>query len=195
MRGRLVKKYLPGAAPARACPGSRTGGLPARTPTTRYGRAPTTCARAARRTHGYLDDQVARLLGPYADKAGLVGTGPFDLGEPEGYRLPVRGYNRGFSFDPALVYFPTATVVVEILSPDDETFEKLPFYAAHGVDEVLVVEQTSTGCGCSPWEAASTKNATRARCLASAQRIWPAPSAGLSARARPNQIRPGGDRR
>ena len=61
MRGRLVKKYLPGAAPARACPGSRTGGLPARTPTTRYGRAPTTCARAARRTHGYLDDQVARL--------------------------------------------------------------------------------------------------------------------------------------
>ena len=33
-----------------------------------------------------------------------------------------------------------AAVVVEIVSPDDETFEKLPFYAAHGVEEVLVVE-------------------------------------------------------
>ena len=39
-----------------------------------------------------------------------------------------------------LVYFPTAAVVVEIVSPDDETFEKLPFYAVCGVEEVLVVE-------------------------------------------------------
>ena len=35
---------------------------------------------------------------------------------------------------------PVAAVVVEIVSPDDETFEKLPFYADHGVEEVLVVE-------------------------------------------------------
>ena len=95
---------------------------------------------AARGTHAYLDDQVARLLGPYADKAGLVGTGPFNLGQPDDYRVPDRGYHRGFGFDPRLVYLPTAAVVVEILSPDDETFEKLPFYAAHGVEEVLVVE-------------------------------------------------------
>ena len=30
-------------------------------------------------------------------------------------------------------------MVVEILSPDDETYEKLPFYATHGVEEVLVL--------------------------------------------------------
>ena len=29
---------------------------------------------------------------------------------------------------------------MEILSPDDETYEKFPFYAAHHVDEILVVE-------------------------------------------------------
>jgi hypothetical protein len=27
-----------------------------------------------------------------------------------------------------------------ILSPDDKTYENFPFYAAHAVDEVLVVE-------------------------------------------------------
>jgi hypothetical protein len=39
---------------------------------------------------------------------------------------------------PETVYLPTAAVVVEIVSPDDETYDKLPFYAAHGVNEVLV---------------------------------------------------------
>jgi Uma2 family endonuclease len=29
---------------------------------------------------------------------------------------------------------------VEILSPDDESWQKLPFYAAHDVDEVLIVD-------------------------------------------------------
>jgi hypothetical protein len=93
---------------------------------------------AARATHGYLDNQVARVLGPYADQAGLVGTGPFNLGQPDDYRVPDRGYHR--NLDGKLAYLPTAAVVVEIVSPDDETFEKLPFYADHGVEEVLVVE-------------------------------------------------------
>jgi Uma2 family endonuclease len=35
---------------------------------------------------------------------------------------------------------PTAALVVEIVSPGDETWEKLPFYAAHHVDEVLIVD-------------------------------------------------------
>jgi hypothetical protein len=29
---------------------------------------------------------------------------------------------------------------VEILSPEDETWEKLPFYAQHEVDELLIVD-------------------------------------------------------
>jgi Uma2 family endonuclease len=31
-------------------------------------------------------------------------------------------------------------MVVEIVSPNDETWEKLSFYAAHHVDEVLIVD-------------------------------------------------------
>lgn len=30
--------------------------------------------------------------------------------------------------------------MVEIVSPEDETWQKLPLYAAHGVDEVLIVD-------------------------------------------------------
>lgn len=30
--------------------------------------------------------------------------------------------------------------MIEILTPGDETYDKLPFYAAHGVEEVLVVD-------------------------------------------------------
>jgi hypothetical protein len=38
------------------------------------------------------------------------------------------------------VYLPTAAVVVEIVSPGDETYDKLPFDAAHRVDELLIVD-------------------------------------------------------
>jgi Uma2 family endonuclease len=40
---------------------------------------------------------------------------------------------------PHAVWVPTAAVVIEIESPDDETRDKLDFYADHGVDELLIV--------------------------------------------------------
>jgi hypothetical protein len=85
----------------------------------------------------YLDDAVAMLLRPYAQGAGLVGSGPFNLGHEDDFRVPDRGLHREIV---DAVYADTAAMVVEIASVDDETYEKLPFYAAHAVDEVLVVE-------------------------------------------------------
>ncbi len=38
------------------------------------------------------------------------------------------------------MYLPTVAIVVEVLSPDGETFDKLPFYAAHGVEELFVAD-------------------------------------------------------
>lgn len=35
---------------------------------------------------------------------------------------------------------PTAAIVVEVLSPGDRTFQKLGFYAAHGVEELRVLD-------------------------------------------------------
>jgi Uma2 family endonuclease len=63
----------------------------------------------------------------------------FNLGEPDDYRVPDGGLHRG---RPGAedVYLATAALVVEIVSPDDKTWEKLGFYAAHGVDELLIVD-------------------------------------------------------
>ncbi len=43
------------------------------------------------------------------------------------------------------MWLPTAALVVEIISPGDETWEKLPFYAEHQVDELLIVDPTKRG--------------------------------------------------
>jgi Uma2 family endonuclease len=90
-------------------------------------------APASHPWHGYLDNVLAELLGPYARTAGLVGTGPFNLGDENDYRVPDRGYHRGL---PSSVWVPTAAVVIEVISPDDETWAKFDFYARHGVDEI-----------------------------------------------------------
>lgn len=62
----------------------------------------------------------------------------FNPGESEhDFRVPDGGIHRP---GPDRLWYPTAALVVEIVSPEDETWQKLPFYAAHGVDEVLIVD-------------------------------------------------------
>jgi hypothetical protein len=87
--------------------------------------------------HGYLDDLLARLLRPHAQAAGLISSGPFNLCQQDDFRVPDRGLHREMV---DATYLDTAAAVIEVLSPDDETYEKLPFYAAHGVDEIFIVE-------------------------------------------------------
>jgi Uma2 family endonuclease len=88
--------------------------------------------------HADIDVQLIVMLAPYAKAAGLVGSTIFNVGEDENnFRVPDGGYHRG---RPTGVWLPTAAIVVEVLSPHDETYEKFPFYAAHKVDEILVVD-------------------------------------------------------
>jgi Uma2 family endonuclease len=88
--------------------------------------------------HADIAQQLAELLGPPARKAGLVPMlSIFNLGEPGNYRVPDGGLHRERE---DRVYYPTAALVVEIVSPDDETWKKLDFYAAHQVDELLIVD-------------------------------------------------------
>ena len=97
-------------------------------------------APAPSAAHGYVDDVLAVLVHPYAQAAGLTGTGPFNLGSPDDYRVPDRGYHHG---RPLGTWVPTAAVVVEIVSPDDETYEKFGFYAEHDVDELIVADPSA----------------------------------------------------
>ncbi|MGH9125270.1 MAG: Uma2 family endonuclease [Acidimicrobiales bacterium] len=94
-------------------------------------------APAPRFNHSYLDDAVAVLLHSYARAAGLIGSGPFNLGGPDDYRVPDRGYHRKLL---DVVFCRTAAIAIEIVSPDDESYQKLPFYALHHVDEVIFIE-------------------------------------------------------
>lgn len=87
--------------------------------------------------HGRVDDELSALLRPMARAAGLVRTGPFNLGTREDYRVPDGGFHRG---SPKGIYLPTAAVVIEVASPDDETYLKIDFYASCGVEELVVAD-------------------------------------------------------
>jgi Uma2 family endonuclease len=96
--------------------------------------------------HGRMAGRLLSRFVPVADGLGLEAgseVGVWATGaEPESYRVPdlvvtdadrlsERGVEAG---DGALL-------VVEIRSPRDETYEKLPFYDRVGVTEVLVVDR------------------------------------------------------
>ncbi len=85
--------------------------------------------------HVDIQQQLAELLGPIARAAGLFPTiGEFNLGDSaEDFRVPDGGLHRKRE---DTLWYPTAALVIEIVSPGDESWEKLPFYAAHHVDEV-----------------------------------------------------------
>jgi hypothetical protein len=85
-----------------------------------------------------LIEQISGLLGPPARAAGLESLiREFGLGAPGDYRGPAGGLHRE---PPRGVWQPTAALVIEIVSPGDERWDKLPFYAAHDVNEVLIVD-------------------------------------------------------
>lgn len=87
--------------------------------------------------HGDVESQLHALLRPLALDAGLRMRGQFNLGEEGDYRVPDGGLHR----DPTdRVYYSSAALVIEIVSPGDESWGKLDFYAAHGVEELLIVD-------------------------------------------------------
>ncbi len=87
--------------------------------------------------HERLSSVLHRLLGPCADAAGLEITGGIALGDQHDYRAPDLALHRPGA---AAQWHPTAALVTEILSPGDETWTKLSFYAEHYVDEVLILD-------------------------------------------------------
>jgi Uma2 family endonuclease len=88
--------------------------------------------------HATVEAMLIRLLGPYADSAGLTVSGQCNIGESEhDFRVPDAALHRR---PPTGVWNATAALVVEVVSPGDESWEKLSFYAAHRIDEVLIVD-------------------------------------------------------
>lgn len=85
--------------------------------------------------HERIASELYWLLRPYADAAGLYLVG---IGAKDDNRVPDLAVQRPQDAEPQ--WQRTAAPVVEILSPSDETMDKLPFYAAHEVDELVIVD-------------------------------------------------------
>ena len=92
--------------------------------------------------HQDVSLRLIRVLGAIAEERGLLArfeTGLFRPGVDKDYRVPDQLYawpdlrsERGIE--------GAASLVIEILSPDDETYAKLDWYASVGVPEVLIVD-------------------------------------------------------
>jgi hypothetical protein len=89
--------------------------------------------------HARVASQLTLLLdGPARAGGLLLAMHEFNLGTSEhDFRVPDGGLHRPGA---AGMWLSTAATVVEILSPGDESWQKLPFYAEHHVDEVLLVD-------------------------------------------------------
>jgi hypothetical protein len=88
--------------------------------------------------HSFLAHDLAVLLDAPARAAGLRVGLEFNVGYGlENFRVPDMGVHR---VQHTGTWVPTAAIVVEIPSPTDEAWQKLPFYAEHGVEELLYVD-------------------------------------------------------
>jgi Uma2 family endonuclease len=89
--------------------------------------------------HARIARQLQLVLDDAARAAGLeLLMQEFNLGDSiDNYRVPDGGIFRPGTEG---TWISTAAMVIEIVSPDDETWEKLPHFAARGVDEVVIVD-------------------------------------------------------
>lgn len=88
-------------------------------------------------SHGGLVAQLIAALLPAAKAVGLLVSDQFNLGEGLcDYRIPDAGLHRERSG----AWLHTAALAAEILAPGDESWDKLPFYAARHVDELLIID-------------------------------------------------------
>ena len=94
-------------------------------------------APAPHQWHSYLVTQLTAILQLHANPLGLVTLDAFNLGVATNFRVPDLGLVRRLHDD---VWVSTAAMVVEVVSPDDESWLKFDHYAAYGVDEVLIAD-------------------------------------------------------
>jgi Uma2 family endonuclease len=97
-------------------------------------------APAASYEHGKSEMDLGSLFRPIAHARGMQVGAAFNLGQIGNFRVPDMGVHRG---QPSGVWLDTAAIVVEVRSPDDETYDKFEFYFEHGVEELLITDLVS----------------------------------------------------
>ena len=87
--------------------------------------------------HGRLEVEIAVVLRGLVRPSGLYVSTAVNIGDEQNYRVPDLAVHRP---GPELLWNPTAAMVVEVVSPHDESWLKFDHYAAHAVDEVLIAD-------------------------------------------------------
>ena len=88
--------------------------------------------------HADVQAQLIFVLITLAAPHGLAVRGPVNIGLSEhDHRVPDAVVVRERA---KVVWVPTAAIVVEVVSPGDETYDKFDFYHARGVAEILVAD-------------------------------------------------------
>jgi Uma2 family endonuclease len=90
--------------------------------------------------HGQIIARLIIWLGACAGDLRL--TAAVNIGAPSDYRVPDLALFKA-PVAPQTVWHQTAELVVEVISPGDESRAKLPFYATHRVAEVVLVALAS----------------------------------------------------
>jgi Uma2 family endonuclease len=98
--------------------------------------------------HQRILDRLIAWLGPLLElERGILRSGInvfHETGTVENYRIPdltFVAHGREFVIAEDGIRGGPPDAVIEIRSPDDETYEKLPFFAALGVSEVIVIDR------------------------------------------------------
>jgi Uma2 family endonuclease len=94
-------------------------------------------AAAPNARHSDVQAQLIRILGSLGDHVGLRVHGPDNIGGPRNFRVPDVVLLRG---TPDPVWQHTAAIVVEVVSPGDESRLKFGHYFDMGVEEFLIVD-------------------------------------------------------
>lgn len=90
------------------------------------------------RAHSDIQAQLVDIFRKPAEASGLWRSVTFNLGPGKhNFRIPDFGLHRSRS---GAEWTLTAALVAEIVSPGDESWKKFDFYAAHKVDEVLIID-------------------------------------------------------
>lgn len=98
--------------------------------------------------HGMVQAQVTVILVPLARARGYFPIAEFNLGTIDDFRVPDGGVLRRRPTDLDGAFIDDAVVVVEVLSPGDETWDKLDHYFAHGVEDVIIVDPDAETVRC-----------------------------------------------
>lgn len=94
-----------------------------------------------KRWHPLLQGRLLHTLWPLAEAAGLdpYGDSLGVFGADDNWRVPDLAFVRPVdSFEEGV---RSARLVIELRSPGDDSYKKLPFYAARGVEEALIVHE------------------------------------------------------